>query len=256
MVYVTGDIHGDPSRFSIHNFPEQRQMTKDDIVIICGDFGLVWNHEESSREKYWLDWLDDKPFTTCFVDGNHENFNRLFGGEFLPCKFHDGYAHKIRKSIYHLGRGSVFRFEGKKFFCMGGASSHDVDDGILDEKSFSSHREFLDKVNEMNRQHKMFRINNVSWWEQELPTKGERKTAWQQIRLHNRKVDYVITHCLPKSIAAMVGFYETDTLTTFFDNLVNEKGLEFDKWFCGHYHIDHSIYGKYNMLYNDIVRVL
>ena len=32
---------------------------------------------ESRYEKYWLDWLDKKPFTTLFIDGNHENHDRL-----------------------------------------------------------------------------------------------------------------------------------------------------------------------------------
>ena len=68
--WVTGDIHGDPRRFSVDSFPEQKEMTRDDFVIILGDFGLVWSN--SKEEKYWLDWLNDKPFTTLFVDGNHE----------------------------------------------------------------------------------------------------------------------------------------------------------------------------------------
>ena len=37
MIYITGDTHGDwISRLNIHAFPEQKEMTKDDIVIICG----------------------------------------------------------------------------------------------------------------------------------------------------------------------------------------------------------------------------
>ena len=40
MIYVTGDIHADPSRFNMDNFPEQKEMNKNDFVIICGDFGL------------------------------------------------------------------------------------------------------------------------------------------------------------------------------------------------------------------------
>ena len=48
-------------------------MTKDDYVIICGDFGGVWIFaEESSREKESLDWLNNKNFSTLFVNGNHE----------------------------------------------------------------------------------------------------------------------------------------------------------------------------------------
>ena len=37
-IYVTGDIHSEPDRFNTENFPEQKEMTRDDYVIICGDF--------------------------------------------------------------------------------------------------------------------------------------------------------------------------------------------------------------------------
>lgn len=40
-VYITGDIHGEPTRFSIDNFSEQRKFSDDkdeNIVIIAGDF--------------------------------------------------------------------------------------------------------------------------------------------------------------------------------------------------------------------------
>lgn len=55
-------------------------MTKDDdYVIICGDFGGVWDFEiESMREKMNLEWLNSRNFTTLFVDGNHENYTRLY----------------------------------------------------------------------------------------------------------------------------------------------------------------------------------
>lgn len=70
MIYVTGDTHGPVSlgrmsmdgysrRLNRDSFPEQRKMTKEDYVIICGDFGGVWNFAMGSREeRYWLDWLD------------------------------------------------------------------------------------------------------------------------------------------------------------------------------------------------------
>jgi predicted phosphodiesterase len=40
MIFVTGDTHGDYTRFRKDIFPEQKSMTKADYVIICGDFGL------------------------------------------------------------------------------------------------------------------------------------------------------------------------------------------------------------------------
>ena len=43
MIYITGDTHGDFRRFDGVCFPEQKQMTKDDYVIVCGDFGGIWD---------------------------------------------------------------------------------------------------------------------------------------------------------------------------------------------------------------------
>ena len=81
MVFITGDIHGNPqNRFSLENFPQQNELCKKDLVIILGDFGLVWDYKgENTYEKERLDWLEQKTFTTCFVDGNHENFDRQIG---------------------------------------------------------------------------------------------------------------------------------------------------------------------------------
>lgn len=41
MIYVTGDCHSDFKKFSTKNFPDQKDMTKDDCVIICGDLGGI-----------------------------------------------------------------------------------------------------------------------------------------------------------------------------------------------------------------------
>ena len=96
MIFVTGDTHGSEKlgfhsldgympRLNRQNFPEQKEMIGDDnYVVICGDFGGVWeinrfNSEEPKNEHYGLDWLDSKPFTTLIVPGNHENYDRLTG---------------------------------------------------------------------------------------------------------------------------------------------------------------------------------
>lgn len=33
MIYITGDCHSNFERFNTRNFPEQKEMTKDDYVI-------------------------------------------------------------------------------------------------------------------------------------------------------------------------------------------------------------------------------
>ncbi len=77
MIYVTGDCHGDWRRFQKKSFPEQKDMTHDDYIIICGDFG-IWTDDK--EERWCLDELSNRSFTTLFIDGNHENFDRLYGG--------------------------------------------------------------------------------------------------------------------------------------------------------------------------------
>ena len=93
MIYVTGDTHipVDIHKLNTQRFEGQKSMTKDDYVTICGDFGLLFNYWETGKsvpscpddlcwtkeELYWYDWLNEKPFTTLWVDGNHENFDRL-----------------------------------------------------------------------------------------------------------------------------------------------------------------------------------
>lgn len=67
MIFVTGDTHTDwMSRLNSDAFPEGRTMTKDDYVIVCGDFG-IWH------------------------DTNEEHY-RLNGGK----------IHKINDSVFHL----------------------------------------------------------------------------------------------------------------------------------------------------------
>ena len=74
-IYITGDTHGEFQRFTTRNFSQLKGMNRDDYIIITGDFGGVWAGEQVDRHD--LDLLEDKPFTTLFVDGNHENFDLL-----------------------------------------------------------------------------------------------------------------------------------------------------------------------------------
>ena len=167
-VWITGDIHGNPVRLTKNSFYEQKEFTgnKDEnIVIICGDFGLVWNRDgENANEKYRLDLLENKPFTTVFVDGNHENHIRL--ATYPVKEWNGGKVHEIRPHVLHLMRGEVFDIEDKKFFAFGGASSHDIQDGILDyeDKDWREQAITLDKNGKY-----MYRVKGLTWWKEELP---------------------------------------------------------------------------------------
>ncbi len=246
MIYVTGDCHGDIEKLDPKAFPMQNEMTKDDYVIICGDFGLIWNYEnESAYEKRYLDWLNSRSFTTLFVDGNHENFTRLY--DYPVEKWHGGLVHKIRDSVLHLMRGEVFLINDKRVFAFGGASSHDVQDGILDMDE-------EEKIYRLRKQGACFRIKDFSWWDLELPTDKEMQNGVNNLKNVNYKVDYVITHCCPTDIQALINrHYKTDKLTDYL--LEINKKLDFQKWFFGHYHINENINEKFTCLYEDITPI-
>lgn len=44
MIWFTGDLHGsqDIHKLAGKNFQQGRGTSRDDFVVVCGDFGLVW----------------------------------------------------------------------------------------------------------------------------------------------------------------------------------------------------------------------
>ena len=250
MVFVTGDTHGDwINRLNVNSFPEQKEMTKDDYVIICGDFG-IWDN--SKREKYNLSWLDDKPFTTLFVSGNHENYDIL--DSLKMSEWHGGLVNFVRKSVIHLMRGQVFNIEDKTFFTFGGASSHDISAGILepDDPNFKEKKKQLDKD-----PFALYRINHVSWWERELPSENEMEMGLNNLKKENNKVDYIITHSPSTSELYLMGgkgLYQSDILTNYLEDV--KANTEYKRHFFGHMHWDKAINDKDVCLYEQIIRIL
>jgi len=53
MIFVTGDLHAeiDVSKLNNRNFKEGKNLTKNDFLIITGDFGFVW--DDSKTDEYW-----------------------------------------------------------------------------------------------------------------------------------------------------------------------------------------------------------
>lgn len=250
MIYITGDTHSDFERFNRKIFPEQKTMTKEDYVIICGDFGGVWYMEDDNRtENYQLDWLASKNCSVLFVDGNHENHDRL---DAMPVEeWHGGKVHKIRDSVIHLMRGQIYEIGGCRFFTFGGAQSHDIQDGILELDD----PKLKEKKKKMNRNGSRYRVNHESWWEQELPSEAEMQEGTKNLERCGWKVDYVITHCAPTSVQNKMDKegYQADPLTEYLE-MIHEK-CEYKYWFCGHYHDNVNVSEKDKVLYEQIIRI-
>lgn len=247
MIFATGDTHGNFRRFSTEHFPEQRQMSRSDYVFICGDFGGVW--DDSAEERYWLDWLDSKPFTTLWVDGNHENYDMLHR---LPVEeWHGGKVQRVRPNILHLMRGQLYVIDGYTFYTLGGARSHDIKDGILDPEA----PDFKKVCRQLRVRNALFRIRHKDWWPEELPSTAEYMEALRTLERTEWAVDYVITHCAPARIAKeLIPTHEPDPLTAFLD-MINRR-LKFHYWLFGHYHGNQIIQNKYVLLWEQIVQII
>ena len=161
-----------------------------------------------------------------------------------------GKVHKIRPSVIHLMRGQVFEIDGKNIFAFGGASSHDIQDGILNADETA-------KIKFWERQRRMFRVKDISWWDLELPIEEEMQRGIDSLEDVGFYVDFVVSHCAPQSIVDTFsqGLFKPDRLTLYFEDLLN-WGLRFDAWFHGHYHDNRKTLGKYVMLYEQIIRIV
>ena len=225
-------------------------MTKEDYVIICGDFGGVWNKEvENKEEKHLLDWLEEKPFTTLFVDGNHENFDRLYS---YPVElWHGGKVHKIRPSVIHLMRGQIYEIDGKSFFTFGGASSHDIESGILDPED----PDFKEKKKWLDREWRSYRVNHITWWAQELPSEKEMQEGRTNLAAHDNQVDFIVTHCCATSTQMLIDEQKLkpDIETDYLEEI--KQAIQFKKWFFGHYHDNRNVSKKEILIYEQFVRI-
>lgn len=247
MIYITGDCHGDFSRFTEDCFPEQKKMTDKDYIIVLGDFGY-WDKSEMMSNT--LDWLDSLPFTLLWIDGNHENFDML--NELEVSEWKGGKVHFIRPSIIHLMRGEVFEIDGISFYCFGGASSHDVEGGILNpdnpEDELLAEKYHKEKI--------PYRVNHYTWWKEELPTIEEINYGRKNLAAHGNDVDVILTHCAPTSIQNLfpAGMYDQNIITDYLDEVMTT--VDYKLWFFGHYHQNLKFGDKMYLLLDHMIRIL
>ena len=154
-IFATGDTHGNFERLRPEYFPEGQELTKEDVVLQLGDFGGVWFGDERDNEA--LDWLESLPFTVAFVSGNHENYDAL--ARYPVETWHGGRVQPIRPHVLHLMRGQVYELAGLTFFTMGGAASHDIEDGILSLDDPNFERKYLILK---RKERARFRIDHLS----------------------------------------------------------------------------------------------
>ena len=216
MIYVTGDTHGCIERFKAR---ELKKLHKGDILIICGDFGFIWNRSKEERAN--LKKLMSLDYTIAFLDGCHENFDLL--EDYPLMDWNGGKVHKIAHNIVHLMRGQVYTIEGKKIFTFGGGHSQDYE----------------------------FRYDS-DWWEREQPTHSEILEGIRNLKTCDFKVDYILTHEPPASLKDCLGVdvFQRIEVHAFFEDII--KTVKYEKWFFGKCHIDKHIPLKFYAVFNTV----
>lgn len=223
MIFATGDMHGDYDIFLQKKF---KQINEGDTLIVCGDFGFIWNGD--SKERKTLDKLARKKFNILFVDGTHENFDLL--DSYPVVDFAGGKAHKIRDNIFHLMRGQVFEIEGEKIFAMGGGESPDID----------------------------IRFDDGTWSDNEIPTRDEMREGALNLEKYKFKVDYIITHEPAQKIKYFLKLKDSETprvsgLNAYFQEL--SANCEFTRWFFGSLHEDKFVSPSQIAVFQNLINV-
>ena len=227
---MTGDVHGDAiGRLSNANFQTAKTLDRSDLVFIAGDFGSVWCNQEDREERYVLNWLNDRPFTTMIIGGNHENWDRLRA---LPMVEKFGVQlGELRPNVFFVPNGTLIDYYGRKIFCFGGAMSTD----------------------------KHLRVEGRDWWAGEIPTYEEMDFGTKNLETVDYEVDVIISHTMPiKSIVAFchsMGYHEerqTDPTANYLSFI--KEHTKYNEWYCGHFHMNKEFDGVL-CLYEDIVEV-
>ncbi len=230
-IYLTGDIHGELDIAKVEAFSDGAgsELTRDDFLVILGDFGLVWHDPATPEETARLDWFEAQPWTTLFIDGNHENFDLL---DALPVEcWHGGRVHFVQSHVIHLMRGERFELCGSTFFVCGGGHSIDA----------------------------KWRTPGVTWWEQEAPGEEERAYIAEAAEAVVA-VDYVFTHCPPtgqydRYRARWTGFWgPSDEWTDWLEEHV-EGAFSYKRWYFGHLHFDSDVDDPHIAVFDEIVKL-
>lgn len=100
-----------------------------------------------------------------------------------------------------------------------------------------------------------YRINHVSWWEQELPSENEMEEGLKNLAVYGNEVDFIVSHCCSSSTQALLGggLFTPDVLTNYLEQI--RQTTKFKKWFFGHYHDNKNVNAEEILLYEQVIRI-
>ena len=145
-------------------------------------------------------------------------------------------------------RGEIFDLQGYKFLAMGGAPSHDIQDGILEIDD--------PRIKEWSKNmFKMFRVNHLSWWAEEVPNAIEKENALTNLEKVNNKVDFILTHEAPASVINWISIFPPTEYSMWLERNIRYC-VEYKHWYLAHYHLNKDINDKETCLYEQIRRII
>lgn len=226
MFYITGDTHGDFSRYI--EFTTRMQPTDNDAMIILGDAGL--NYYGNERDEARKNFVNSFPFTTFCIHGNHEmrptdistyKTKEYCGGTVW---YEDEYP-----NILFAKDGEIYNFDGYSCVVIGGTYSVD----------------------------KFYRLaRGWMWFENEQPSEETKSYVEQQLQNRENKTDIVLSHTCPVKYEPTEVFIQgldqstVDKSTEEWLGEIEEK-LDYKRWYCGHYHTVKKI-DKMQFMFEDI----
>ncbi len=210
-ILITGDTHGARGihRLSPEHFPEGESLDREDFVIIVGDFQVIYAHGGITKhEEQMLTWLSSRPWTTLFIDGNHEHMPRLRS---LPLEQRfGGRVGRAAPHVYYLLRGERYDIDDRSVLCLGGAISID--------------------------RHK--RIPGESWFDDEIPTEVDIMTTRQSAA--RGPVDLFLTHTCPPDIKFQLPIHNRNDISDPTEHTLAELRplVKPRHWVFGHFHVN------------------
>ena len=216
MIYIRGDTHGQFD--DVADFCRLNHTTKKDIMIILGDVGL--NYYGDSKDLFKKEFCQHLPITLFCIHGNHENrpqhldsyyYSEFRGGPVL--------VEKDYPDLIFAVDGGVYDFNGHRCLAIGGAYS-------------------VDKFYRLQR--------GWHWWPDEQPDARTKEYVENVLAMHGHQMDVILSHTCPLHYIPVETFLPQIDQSTV-DNSTElwlgeiERSTDYNKWYCGHYHINKAI---------------
>ena len=226
MVYITGDTHGDFSRF--YKFNKRVKPTVSDVMIILGDAGL--NYYGNRLDALRKSEAAVLPMTFFCIHGNHEMRPEHIAS-YKTKRFHGGtvwYEPDFPNLLFAMD-GDVYRLGGRDCIVIGGAYSVD----------------------------KFYRLQNGwQWFDDEQPSEAIKARVENALATREYKIDTVLSHTCPiqyEPIEVFLPSIDQSTVDKSTEEWLGsiEQRLDYKAWYCGYYHTAKKI-DKLRFMFEDI----